>query len=120
MTPAVEGGRACTRALRAVGFCGGSMSVSRHALIAPAALVLLGLSLPAPAAEPFSFIVIPDTQNYTDGDTDATNNRYNLGQTRWIRDNMTNLNIKFVMHLGDHQNPGNPYRASTTNIYAAD
>jgi hypothetical protein len=39
---------------------------------------------------------------------------------RWIRDNMTSLNIKFVMHLGDHQNPGNPYRASSTDIYQPD
>jgi hypothetical protein len=73
---------------------------------------------PARAAAPFTLIVVPDTQNYTDfADINTT---YNLGQMRWIRDNMTNLNIKFVMHLGDHQNPGNPYRARTDNIYEPD
>jgi hypothetical protein len=96
------------------------MPVSRQSRLASLVLILLGLSSGAPAAEPFTLIVVPDTQNYTDGDDDTTNNRYNLGQTRWIRDNMTNLNIKFVMHLGDHQNPGNPYRASTTDIYSPD
>jgi hypothetical protein len=70
------------------------------------------------AADPFTLIVVPDSQNYTDfADINTT---YNVGQMRWIRDNMTNMNIKFVMHLGDHQNPGNPYRASTTDIYEPD
>src|SRR4051794_9591793 len=76
---------------------------------------------PAPAGAataPFALIVVPDTQNYTDfADINTT---YNLGQMRWIRDNMTSMNIKFVMHLGDHQNPGNPYRARTDNIYEPD
>lgn len=70
------------------------------------------------AADPFTLIVVPDTQNYTDDPN--VNTTYNVGQMRWIRDNMTSQNIKFVMHLGDHQNPGNPYRASTTNIYEPD
>src|SRR4051812_5075365 len=70
------------------------------------------------ATAPFALIVVPDTQNYTD--FSDINNTYNLGQMRWIRDNMTSLNIKFVMHLGDHQNPGNPYRARTDNIYEPD
>jgi hypothetical protein len=86
-----------------------------------AAAMVLALSVaaaPARAAEPFTLIVVPDTQNYTDfADINTT---YNLGQMRWIRDNMTNLNIKFVMHLGDLQNPGNPYRARTDNIYEPD
>jgi hypothetical protein len=94
------------------------MPLFRHAWIAPAAVVLLGLSSGARAAEPFALIVVPDTQNYTD--FDDINVDYNLGQMRWIRDNVTNLNIRFVMHLGDHQNPGNPYRARTDDIYEPD
>ena len=85
--------------------------------VAAAALFHTALA-PARAAEPFALIVVPDTQNYTDDPN--VNTTYNLGQVRWIRDNMANLNIKFVMHLGDHQNPGNPYRARTDNIYEPD
>ena len=88
----------------------------------PAKAALFGLALfaaaPAFAAEPFTLIVVPDTQNYTD--FDDINDQYNLGQMNWIRNNMTNLNIKFVMHLGDLQNPGNPYRTQADNIYEPD
>jgi hypothetical protein len=72
----------------------------------------------AVAAAPFTFVVIPDTQNYTD--FPDINLEYNIGQMNWIVNNKTTQNIKFAMHLGDLQNPGNPYRASTTDIYAAD
>src|SRR5687768_8165347 len=98
------------------------MSPSRRRPARPVlAAFVTTLSLPVAAtfaAAPFRLIVVPDTQNYTDfGDI---NTQYNLGQMRWIRDNRSNLNIKFVMHLGDLQNPGNPYRARTDNIYEPD
>src|SRR5688572_20800475 len=113
---------ACVSTLPPVGFCGGSMFLSRHALIAPAALVLLGLSTTVRAAEPFTLVVVPDTQNYAD--FDDINDRYNIGQMNWIADqyknNTSHLNVKFVMHMGDLQNPGNPYRARTDNIYEPD
>src|SRR4051812_36592581 len=84
----------------------------------PPLLTLLALSLsatPALAADPYTFIVVPDTQNYTDF---ATEQRVsNLGQMNWIVANRSALNIKFVMHLGDFQNPGNPYRTQAANIY---
>jgi hypothetical protein len=83
-----------------------------------AAATLAAASLASAATTPFALIVVPDTQNYTD--FDDINTEYNLGQMRWIRDNMTSMNIKFVMHLGDHQNPGNPYRARTDDIYEPD
>src|SRR4029078_187609 len=80
--------------------------------------LVAGALTPAQAAAPFTLIVVPDTQNYTD--FDDINTTYNLGQMRWIRDNMSSLNISFVRHLGDHQTPGNPYRASSTDIYQPD
>ena len=94
------------------------MPLLRYAGLVPVSLVVLGFAAPSRAAEPFTLVVVPDTQNYTDFDN--INTEYNLGQMRWIRDNMTNLNIKFVMHLGDHQNPGNPYRTRADNIYEPD
>ena len=90
-----------------------------HRVIATAvAATTLAIASSAFAAAPFSLIVVPDTQNYTD--FADVNDEYNLGQMRWIRDNMTTQNIKFVMHLGDHQNPGNPYRTLPDNIYEPD
>src|SRR5688500_11895409 len=75
-------------------------------------------AIPANAAEPFTVIVLPDTQNYTNGPT--VHEDYGLRQTRWIRNNRAELDIKFVMHVGDLQNPGNPYRARTDDIYKPD
>ena len=101
------------------------MPLFRHAWIAPAALVLLALSCAARAAEPFTLIVVPDTQNYAD--FNDINEEYNIGQMNWIadqyRNNSSNLNVKFVMHMGDLQNPGNPYyaqSAATGSIYEPD
>jgi hypothetical protein len=78
----------------------------------------LSTSEPAFAADPFTVIVLPDTQNYTNGPN--VHEDYGLRQMRWIRNNQDALDIKFVMHVGDLQNPGNPYRASTTDIYEPD
>ena len=89
-----------------------------RAIAAAVAATTLAVASSAFAAAPFSLIVVPDTQNYTD--FADINDQYNLGQMRWIRDNMTTQNIKFVMHLGDHQNPGNPYRTLPGNIYEPD
>lgn len=48
------------------------------------------------AAEPFSVVVLPDTQNYAWKFPETY-----VAQTQWIRDNVEKENIKFVMHLGD-------------------
>lgn len=48
------------------------------------------------AREPFSVVVLPDTQYYAEK-FPATY----VAQTQWIRDNVEEENIKFVMHLGD-------------------
>ncbi|MFO7930805.1 MAG: metallophosphoesterase [Desulfosalsimonas sp.] len=48
------------------------------------------------AREPFSVVVMPDTQNYAEQFPETY-----VAQTRWIRDNVEQENIKFVMHLGD-------------------
>jgi hypothetical protein len=59
-------------------------------------LTLLFLVGSLPAAEPFSVVVLPDTQNYAEKFPDTY-----MAQTQWIRDNVEKENIKFVMHLGD-------------------
>ena len=84
------------------------------------AALALTTAIPAPAhaAAPFTVVVLPDTQNYTNGPN--VHQEYGLRQTRWIRDNRVAQNIKFVMHVGDLQNPGNPYRARTDDIYEPD
>ena len=60
------------------------------------ALTLLACASLAPAAEPFSVVVLPDTQNYAEKFADTY-----AAQTQWIRDNVEKENIKFVIHLGD-------------------
>ena len=82
---------------------------------------VLLLSLPLSAskgATPFTVVVLPDTQNYTN--SADVHQDYGLRQTRWIRDNRVAQNIKFVLHVGDLQNPGNPYFARTDDIYQPD
>ncbi|MFK5923972.1 MAG: metallophosphoesterase [Verrucomicrobiota bacterium] len=61
------------------------------------------------AAEPFTIVVLPDTQGYCDtrhkqaartwknGDL----RRYFFKQTEWARDNQKRLNISFLVHEGD-------------------
>lgn len=62
----------------------------------------------APATEPFTIAVLPDTQFYCDtrlklshkwGNGDLR--RYFFEQTRWVRDNRERLNITFLVHEGD-------------------
>jgi len=60
-------------------------------------------------AEPFTLIVLPDTQNYADtrlgyaarhwGNGDLRDSFYR--QTEWIRENKDRLNIVMVAHVGD-------------------
>lgn len=51
------------------------------------------------SSESFSVIVLPDTQIYAESFPD---NFYK--QTEWIRNNIKELNIKFVIHVGDITN----------------
>ena len=62
----------------------------------------------AQPAEPFTIVVLPDTQYYCDirhklsskwGNGDLR--RYFFEQTRWARDNKERLNISFLVHEGD-------------------
>lgn len=92
--------------------------MQRYTAFATAVFTISLSSAPLLAADPFTLVVVPDTQNYADYTN--INNQYNVGQMNWIANNMTSQNIKFVMHLGDFQNPGNPYRARTDNIYEPD
>ena len=71
------------------------MKLQKPLLLALACLLLSLVDL-AFGAEPFSVVVLPDTQNYAEKFPDTY-----MAQTQWIRDNVEKENIKFVMHLGD-------------------
>jgi hypothetical protein len=58
-----------------------------------------GTSRRVDAERPFTIVVLPDTQYYTRHAT-PTRNVF-LGQTRWIRNHRTALNIPIVLHEGD-------------------
>jgi hypothetical protein len=49
------------------------------------------------SSEPFTIILIPDTQNYWD----SGNEKIAYNQSQWIVENRERLNIKAVIHLGD-------------------
>jgi autotransporter-associated beta strand protein len=84
------------------------------------AAVVAGVVASAPvwATQPFTVVVIPDTQYYTR--TESRNDLYFKGQTSWIAAHREARSIVFAMHLGDIQNDGNPYFARTDDIYLPD
>ena len=57
--------------------------------------MLAGFSFGQPP-EPFTIVLLPDTQYYSDKYPDTF-----LAQTAWIKDHAKERNIKFVIHLGD-------------------
>lgn len=62
-------------------------------------LILVSLGLMSCAAvdnEPFTVMVLPDTQNYSEKFPEIY-----LAQTRWITENIEEENVRFVIHLGD-------------------
>ncbi len=83
-----------------------------------ALLVAIGPAPLAAAADPFTVVVLPDTQYYTQ--TEARNTAYFKAQTAWIAANRAAKSIAFVLHLGDIQNDGNPFYARTDDIYQPD
>jgi len=93
---------------------GGRLAVPAAWLASAASL----LAAAAPASDPFTVVVLPDTQYYTQ--SELNNAIYFRGQTGWIAANKAARNIAFVLHLGDIQNDGNPYYARTDNIYEPD
>lgn len=57
-----------------------------------------GLTVPGDTdEEPFSLVVLPDTQNYTYSNRQGTM----VQQTQWIRDNRAALGVAFTVHVGD-------------------
>jgi len=50
-----------------------------------------GLGAGASAAEPFTVVVLPDTQNYVK--SDGAEKKF-FAQTGWIKDNLGKLNIR--------------------------
>ena len=70
--------------------------------------LLIGCATRQKSAEPFTIVVLPDTQFYADtrlklsakwGNGDLR--RYFFAQTEWVRDNQERLNIAFLAHEGD-------------------
>ncbi len=72
-------------------------------LLLPLITLLAASSLPAgEKAGAFTIVVVPDTQMYL-----VRNPPMMAEQLKWIRENRSNLNAKFVIHVGDIvQNPG--------------
>lgn len=65
----------------------------------PLKVKLYGQALTPVAAGPdFTWVVLPDTQNYTQNSSAAA---IFTSQTQWIRDHKTSLNITFVSQVGD-------------------
>jgi hypothetical protein len=74
------------------------MSLSAKQRLILAATIVLSLAGVGfgQAPEPFTIVLLPDTQYYTDKYPDTY-----LAQTAWIKDHAKERNIKFVIHLGD-------------------
>ncbi|MBN2217268.1 MAG: metallophosphoesterase [Pirellulales bacterium] len=68
---------------------------------------LVGYVGTAAAVDPFTVVLLPDTQHYTEMANDASN-PYRV-QTTWIANNMATENIEFVIHLGDIVQSKNTY-----------
>ena len=81
-------------------------------IVSTLVLVALGLvcfgcgTLHSAPADPFSLVVLPDTQNYADagrielgGDSDLR--EIFFAQTAWIKESKDDLNIAMVAHAGD-------------------
>jgi len=60
----------------------------------------------AAGADPFSVVLLPDTQHYTE--MSPVNNIYSI-QTTWIANHLEAENIEFMIHLGDIVNDRNTY-----------
>ena len=63
-------------------------------------------TLPGPSAEPFTVVVLPDTQNYADANAirkggDADRSATFHAQTVWIKNTKDELNTALVAHEGD-------------------
>ena len=73
-------------------------------LLTLAVILLVGAILLQPgqaaAADNFTIVVMPDTQNYASGDGGGTADIFRA-QTQWIVDNRDALNIIYVAHVGD-------------------
>lgn len=59
-------------------------------------LLAVALAAAARAAEPFSVVLLPDTQNYAENYPDTYK-----AQTAWIASRVKPDNLRFVIHLGD-------------------
>ncbi len=64
------------------------------------AILLAGLAASsiATAVDPFTVVLIPDTQHYSDS---SSNIIHFINQTQWVMDNRVAKNIALVSHVGD-------------------
>jgi hypothetical protein len=60
------------------------------------ALFMVPLAVHGEDLEPFTVVLLPDTQNYSEKYPETY-----MAQMQWIRDNAEKENIAFVIHLGD-------------------
>src|ERR1700741_2023708 len=68
--------------------------------VAVLSLWLFNAAAPAQAQEPFSIVLLPDPQNYSEFSSYGVYSH----QTQWIANNRAARNIRFVVHLGDITN----------------
>lgn len=61
-----------------------------------------------PEVEPFSVVVLPDTQYYCDGTHGGVAQMF-YDQTQWIHDNAEAYDIRAVLHVGDLVDDGETY-----------
>lgn len=66
------------------------------ALVIALALPASATAAPPAAADPFTLVVLPDTQNYS-----YANQAVLDAQLTWVRDSMVDLDTAFVMQVGD-------------------
>ncbi|MEX0331120.1 MAG: DNRLRE domain-containing protein [Puniceicoccaceae bacterium] len=66
----------------------------------PMDVTLYGRKAPTTDEEPFTVVLLPDTQFYT-GETRGGSRHIFYRQTDWVVENREALNIPFVLHMGD-------------------
>ncbi|MDZ4817966.1 MAG: DNRLRE domain-containing protein [Planctomycetota bacterium] len=74
--------------------------VSAVRFVVATVLLLFAVCHSAHAQDPWNFVVLPDTQYYSEN-SGGTRFAQFTQQTQWIVDNRVSQNIQFVSHLGD-------------------
>ena len=80
----------------------------------PQTVTFFGRQTAGVSDQPFTFVVLPDTQNYS-----VSYPSIFTAQTQWIAANASALNIAFVSHLGDIVENGDTNSSEWTNASTA-